>query len=61
MINLTEQQREALSNLQGRGWTLDLSSLAHLPGEKAVVICVHGKSTGAMMFMVIEPDGYTHS
>lgn len=61
MISISIEQRESLQALQDRGWTLILSSLQHLPLEKAIVLQVHGKETGARMFLVIEPDGSVHS
>lgn len=61
MISISIPQRDALQALQDRGWTLILSSLQHLPREEAIVLEVHGKDTGARMFLVIEPDGYVHS
>ena len=59
-FNLSISQIEALFKLKERGWTLNFENFQHLPGEKAVVIEVIGGS-GMRMFMVIEPDGYTHS
>jgi hypothetical protein len=59
-FNLSIPQIEALFALKARGWTLNFENFQHLPGEKAVAIQVIGGS-GMMMFMVIEPDGYTHS
>lgn len=61
MFTLTREQLIGLSKLQSRGWTLDFQNLQHLPAEKAIAIRVVGQTTGMEMFMVIEPDGYTHS
>ena len=60
-FTLTRDQLIGLSKLQTRGWTLDFHNLQHLVGEKAIAIRVVGQTTGAEMYMVIEPDGYTHS
>jgi hypothetical protein len=60
-FTLTREQLIGLSKLQSRGWTLDFHNLQHLPGERAIAIRVTGQLTGAEMYMVIEPDGYTHS
>lgn len=59
-FSLSIPQIEALFALKARGWTLNFENFQHLPAEKAVVIEVIGGS-GMRMFMVIEPDGYTHS
>jgi hypothetical protein len=59
-FTLTRDQLIGLSKLQSRGWTLNFEDLQHLPAEKAIVIRVTGMS-GMEMYMVIEPDGYTHS
>lgn len=60
-FTLTREQLIALSKLQSRGWTLDFQNFQHLPAERAVSIRVVGQTTGMEMYMVIEPDGYTHS
>jgi len=60
-FTLTREQLIGLSKLQSRGWTLDFNNLQYLVGEKAIAIRVVGQTTGAEMYMVIEPDGYTHS
>ena len=59
-FTLTRDQLIGLSNLQSRGWAMDFNDLQHLPGERAIAIRVVGQS-GMVMYMVIEPDGYTHS
>ena len=59
-FTLTRDQLIGLSKLQSRGWTLDFEDLQHLPAERAIAIRVTGQS-GMQMYMVIEPDGYTHS
>lgn len=59
-FTLTRYQLETLCKLQARGWTLDFQDLQHLPAETAIAIRVVGQS-GMVMYMVIEPDGYTHS
>lgn len=63
LFNLSLKQINSLLRLQANGWELDLTTLSKLPGnsEYAIVIAVSGKETGARMFFVIEPDGYTHS
>jgi hypothetical protein len=60
-FTLTRDQLIGLSKLQSRGWTLDFQNLQHLPAERAIAIRVTGQLTGAEMYFVIEPDGYTHS
>jgi hypothetical protein len=59
-FTLTRDQLIGLSKLQSRGWTLNFEDLQHLPSERAIAIRVTGQS-GMEMYMVIEPDGYTHS
>jgi len=59
-FTLTRDQLIGLSKLQSRGWTLNFEDLQHLPAERAIAIRVTGQS-GMEMYMVIEPDGYTHS
>jgi hypothetical protein len=59
-FTLTRDQLVGLSQLQARGWTLDFNDFMNLPGERAIAIRVVGQS-GMVMYMVIEPDGYTHS
>jgi len=59
-FNLTREQLVGLSKIQSRGWTLDFEDLTHLPAERAIAIRVVGQF-GMVMYMVIEPDGHTHS
>ena len=60
-FTLTRSQLVALSKLQTQGWILHYCDFMHLVGEKAVAILVEGSQTGIKMYMVVEPDGYTHS
>jgi len=60
-MTLTIPQLIALSKIQSNGWTLDFTNFMKLPAEQAVAIHVIGAETGASMYLVIEPDGYTHS
>jgi hypothetical protein len=60
-FTLTKSQLVALSKLQTQGWILHYCDFQHLVGEKAVAVLVEGSQTGIKMYMVVEPDGYTHS
>lgn len=57
---LTPEQTQALTQIRERGWEKVGEPQAILKGDGAVCVRVE-YAGGVEMFLVIEPDGYTHS
>lgn len=55
----TDAQWAAIDRLKEKGWSIDLSLGGNLLCEDA--IAVHATQGQTTMWLVIEPDGYTHS
>jgi hypothetical protein len=59
-MELTKEQIQALETIKGR-WDVVGAPQGSIGTDKAVMVHVKSNSTGAEMWLGIEPDGYTHS
>lgn len=61
-IKLTVEQVEAIEKMNQRGWLPQLNTLTKLPCEDAVsILAVGSVNRRAVIYFVIEPDGYAHT